>query len=416
VARRTAADRAEMVRRLNDDLGEMRLEGVRLLGEGRAELGIRGGGSLSATITMEIDPAPPHHITGLSIEVGDGEAPAPAERPAIRADQSPDELAAALDRFIAPRIAQDSFAGVVVVARDGEPRYARAFGVANRGTGAETTLTTRHNVASIGKIFTKTAIAQLLAGKKLALTSTIGELLPDYPNAEARAATVEQLVTHRAGIADFFGPGFEAVAPTLRRNADYYRYVAAKPLTHAPGSKRAYCNGCYVVLGAIVEKLSGQRYEDYIAAHVFTPAGMKGAAFLASDHLPADAAIGYTRHAASVTLTDNRAMHGIAGSGAGGCYATAADLIAFDGALRTNRLTDAAMTAWVLESAVADGRNRGPLGVAGGAPGTNAILESDGTWTVAVVANLDPPAAGGLGTAILEPLSGRQRGPRIERR
>jgi hypothetical protein len=94
-------------------------------------------------------------------------------------------------------------------------------------------------------------------------------------------------------------------------------------------------------------------------------------------------------------------MHGVAGSAAGGGYATARDLLAFDNALRGQRLLDAKMTAWMLSVERADPpRSGGGMGIAGGAPGVNAVLESSRTWTVVVVGNLDPPSAARLGTSI----------------
>jgi len=97
-------------------------------------------------------------------------------------------------------------------------------------------------------------------------------------------------------------------------------------------------------------------------------------------------------------------VHGAAGSAAGGAYASASDLLAFDNALRERRLLDAKMTSWVLESDDKSPRAQGGLGIAGGAPGVNALLEANGTWTVVVLANLDPPAAEQLGTAIRKAL------------
>ncbi len=106
-------------------------------------------------------------------------------------------------------------------------------------------------------------------------------------------------------------------------------------------------------------------------------------------------------------LRNAREAHGVAGSAAGGALATAADLLAFDEALRSGTLLDPKMTAWFLggEAPAPGARAAGAIGIAGGAPGTNALLETDETWAVAVVGNLDPPASVGLGQAIKERLS-----------
>jgi CubicO group peptidase (beta-lactamase class C family) len=301
----------------------------------------------------------------------------------------------------------------VLIARDGQPVFERSVGQADRARGVANTPATRFNIGSINKIFTRLAIGQLIAGSRLKLTDTLGSVLPDYPNAEARGATIEQLLTHQGGIADFFGPRFAATPKDqFRSNADYFRFVAPQPLVFPPGTRRQYCNGCYVVLGEIVATLAGTTYEQYVIDHILTPAGMRSTGFARADRLPGSVARGYTRQAApdgpaaSGTERDNGDMHGAAGSAAGGAYATAADLLRFDNALREGRLASRDTTAWVVGSApAAAGQRAGGVGIAGGAPGLNATLESEGRWTVVVLANLDPPAAERLGVALHRQLS-----------
>jgi CubicO group peptidase (beta-lactamase class C family) len=339
---------------------------------------------------------------------GPDEGPPIAPVP-IKAAMTKDELSRALEGYLAPLVAKDEFAGVVLIAKDGQPVYQGAFGLADRERKTPIEVTTRFSVASIGKAFTKTAIAQLIGQNKLAETDTVGKLLPDYPNEQTRAATVQQLLTMRGGVADFFGPAFDA-APKARfkSNADYFRFVANQPPLFAPGEREQYCNGCYIVLGAIIERVSGMPYEAYIIEHVFGRAGMTGAGFSAAD--PRGAARGYTRRGPGGPggpLRDNTDMHGAAGSGAGGAFAQASDLLAFDNALRDQRLLDAKMTGWYFNIPPPPaGRidNLG-LGIAGGAPGINGLLEINGAWTVIVLSNLDPPSATRLGSAIAKALA-----------
>jgi CubicO group peptidase (beta-lactamase class C family) len=410
LARRSADDRKALVEKVHGDFGALEIE--RAMGrDDTLEVRVRGERGATARLELSFEPAPPRRITRIAIEAGDArdEEASPLPPPPVKGTMAPDELSRALDAYLGRLADSDGFAGVVLVAREGTALYERAYGLANRESKTAITPATRFNLASIGKAFTKAAIAQLIAQGKLALSDTIGSLLPEYPNAEAKGATVAQLLEHQAGIADFFGPAF-AQAPKERfsSNADYYRFVASQPLLFAPGSRREYCNGCYVVLGAIIERLGGVPYEEYVAKSVFARAGMKGASFLAMNDLPADAAIGYARPRPSGTapLEANQALHGRRGSAAGGSYARAEDLLAFDNALRENRLFDAKTTAWFLGTQTTEGRARGPLGIAGGAPGVNAILESDGVWTVVVVGNLDPPNAGRIGKALLRQLAG----------
>lgn len=378
-----------------------------------------------------MDPAAASQEPRRRIERGGPDEGPPLAPPPIAASMTKDELSRALDGYLAPLAAKDEFAGVVLIAKDGQPVYQGAYGLADRERKTPIAASTRFNFASIGKAFTRTAIAQLIGQNKLALTDTLGKLLPDYPNEQTRAATVEQLLTHRAGIADFFGPAFNAAPKTqFASNADYFRFVANQPPLFAPGTREQYCNGCYIVLGAIIERVSGMPYETYIVEHVFKPAKMTGAGFTAAD--PRGAARGYTRRGAGgpgspagpggpgdaggpgpggpdarPPLRDNASMHGVAGSAAGGSYGQASDLLAFDNALREQRLLDAKMTGWYFNMPPpSPGRLTGLNGgIGGGAPGINTLLESAGPWTVIVVGNLDPPSARRVGAAIIKALT-----------
>lgn len=407
LARRTPQDRKTLVERIRADFGQLTLDRMERRPDGTVTLAVRGTTGLQGRIELTLETAPSERITRIGIEVGDAgpgdEAPPP---PDVSGGMSAADLARALDAYLAPLAASDAFSGVVLVAKAGTPVYEKAFGLADRERGLANATGTRFSIGSINKIFTKTAVAQLVAKGSLKLTDTLGALLPDYPNEVSRAATVDQLLNHQGGIADFFGPAFEA-APKgeFRSNGDYYRLVASQPPVFAPGARRQYCNGCYIVLGAIIEKVSGQRYEDYIAQHVYGPARMTTAGPTGQG-----AATGYTRRGGEGggegALRSNAGLHGVSGSAAGGGYATARDLLAFDVALRAGRLADAAQTAWLLQvGAVTPGRSEGGLGVAGGAPGLNGILESSRDWTVVVLANLDPPAAQQLGVGIHRQLS-----------
>ncbi|MBK5298789.1 MAG: beta-lactamase family protein [Vicinamibacteria bacterium] len=404
LARRTPADRTQMVERIRADFGQLTLGTIERSKDGPVTLSVRGATGMQGTIEVTLGPPPAERITRVAIEVGDVGPRESAPPPDVRGTMTPAELAQGLDAYLAPLVASDAFSGVVLVARAGVPVYEKAFGPADRERKAANKIDTRFNIGSINKIFTKTAVAQLVSQGKLKLSDALGTLLPDYPNAATKAATVDQLLSHQGGIADFFGPAFDqAPKDGFRSNADYYRLVAAQAPLFAPGARREYCNGCYIVLGAIIAKVTGVPYETYIAEHVYAPAGMTTAGPTGSD-----AATGYTRRSPGgpVPLQTNVSQHGWSGSAAGGGYATARDLLNFDAALRAGRLADPTQTAWLLQvDNVTPGRSEGELGIAGGAPGLNGVLESSRTWTVVVLANLDPPAAQQLGVAIHRRLS-----------
>lgn len=370
----------KMAAQLRADFGPYTIGDIRR-NDPRSVVLMVNGEKENGRITLGVDPQPPHLITSISVDLGDGADGDESAAPAIHGRMTPAELSATVDRFFSERAARDEFSGAVLIAKDGVPAVQHAYGFARRDEKRPNTLTTRFNIGSINKAFTRVAIGQLMSGGKVALTDTVGKILPAYPNADARSATVDQLLNHTAGIANIFGPAFDAAPKDqFRSNADYFRFVAPLPLTFAPGTSRRYCNGCYIVLGQIVEQLAGMPYEDYVAKHIFEPAGMRASGWL--DDSAGDVAMGYIRRGSA--LVANRETRGARGSAAGGGYATAGDLLAFDTALKGGRLLDRKTMEWY---------GMGGLGIAGGAPGLNAVLESNGEWTVIIVSNFDPPTA-----------------------
>jgi D-alanyl-D-alanine carboxypeptidase len=327
---------------------------------------------------------------------GPGGGP-PLPPPPIDGSMGAADLTRGLDGYLDQLAASGDFAGVVIVSKDGAKVFEKAYGLADREKKAANTPDLRFNIASIGKAFTRTAIAQLVGEGKLALSDTLGTRLPDYPTAAATGATIDQLLTHRVGIVDIFDPRFESRKTVPATNADFFRMVAPEPLLFEPGADNQYCNGCYIVLGEIIARVSGMPYERYIAERVFKPAGMTGAGFLA--YGDPDVALGY--HRAGGDLVHDKETDGRRGSAAGGSFARAADLLAFDTALRNGALLNPKMTAWYLRlpdepKGRADGRNA----IAGGTPGANAVMDTQASWGIFVVSNLDPPSANRLAPAI----------------
>lgn len=289
------------------------------------------------------------------------------------------------------------FSGTVLVAKDGTPVFNHAYGSASVDYGVANTVQTRFNIGSIGKLFTHVAIGQLMQQGKISESDTIGKWLPDYPNQAAKSATIRQLVDMKSGIGDFFTPAF-ARTPLgeFRSLEDYLPAFAADPLTFAPGTGTLYSNGGYLVLGLIVQKASGENYYDYVAKHIFAPAGMTHSGYPFADDVMRDRATGYSRPGPGEPVHTTIFMAPARGSSAGGAFSTAGDLLNFATALRSGRLLNPTWTTWILPPGSS-------FGVAGGTPGWNALLdiESDTHYTVVVLANIDPPAAEDLGADIV---------------
>lgn len=387
----TREQRAANYQTMANDFGTIAIEQVRREGAD-APLNIHVKGSRgSGVFILGIDAGSPPRIVSFAVEAGDrAAAPAPGvPAPPIDRSMSSGEIDRNLDGYFSRLAADEVFSGVALVAQNGVPVFFKAYGMADQEKKIANTIRTRFNIGSINKEFTQTAINQLVRTGKLSLTDTLGRFYPDYPQVSSRAATVEHLLTHRGGLSDFFGPAFNS-APKDRfaSNADYFTFVGSLPPAFAPGERHQYCNGCYIALGAIAEKVSGMPYETYVAENVFGRAEMTSTGYPRSDQPEPDIAIGYTRRDGG-TLRPNTSMHGVTGSAAGGGYSTALDLLTYAKAVRAGRFP---------------GEDPN-MGIAGGAPGTNAILESRGEWTVIVLTNFDPPIGERLGIALATALS-----------
>lgn len=401
---RPAAERARRLAGIRKETGDVVVKRVDAPSPGKLVVVTEGKGGELTKWTLELGPPPDAFLQGLGV---DEASPADLEGPA--APMTEDEAVARVEALVSEAAAAGRFSGVVLLERDGKVRLHRAWGLAHRGLGVPNRPDTKFNLGSINKLFTRVAVAQLLAAGRLSLDDPLGKHLPDYPNADARKATIRQLLDMQSGIGDFFGPEFEATPKDrLRRNADFLPLFAKKPLHFAPGAGRRYSNGGYVVLGEIVAKASGRDYHDFVRENVYARAGMKETDSFEADVPVPNLAEGYTRPEERGALRSNVYTRPARGSAAGGGYSTAPDLLRFTKALFADELLPPAFTEWIAARVEPEpgkplgDRRRGGLGVAGGAPGISALLEADREtgWTFVVLANLDPPAAESLGKGI----------------
>ncbi|HET7218090.1 MAG TPA: serine hydrolase domain-containing protein [Vicinamibacterales bacterium] len=410
----TAKDRAALYDRIRKELGTLSMDRVERQGpDAPLELNVKGSTGTNGIISIETEADAPYRITAINIDArrrNDVSTGDPRPGPAIDAGMSEQALTRGLDAYLSKLAAEDVLSGAALVARDGRAIFQKAYGLANRSAGIANTTAMRFNLGSINKKFTEIAVAQLVASGKLAYDDTVGKFFPAYPQEISRPATLRQLLQHTGGISDFFGEEFSRTAKDrFRSNADYFQLVSHLPALFAPGARNQYCNGCYITLGAIIERVTGSPYEQYVDAHIFRPAGMSSTGYPQIDGIETNIAVGYTRRTGDGSLRSNVFMHGAAGSAAGGGYSTIGDMLAFDNALREGRLlTPDATVALLGGKPAASGRAGGGMGIAGGAPGTNAVLESNGTWTVVVLTNLDPRAGEDTGTAIMRALERRK--------
>lgn len=202
-------------------------------------------------------------------------------------------MIAAFDDALTERFSMDAPGGAVLIARGDSILYEKAIGLADMST--KQALTTRHQfrIASVTKQFAAVAILQLAEAGTLKLGDEIQKYV-DFPVKE-RPITIEHLLTHSSGIPDFtrtaaYTPEAYAKPITL---PELLALFANEPLEFAPGSKWSYSNSGYILLTAIIEKVSGQNWSDYAREHLFKPAGMTSSSAAIAGGPLQNEAVGY---------------------------------------------------------------------------------------------------------------------------
>lgn len=260
------------------------------------------------------------------------------------ADALSDALAASLS----------GFSGAILVRQAETDLLCRAYGLANRTWSVENRTDTRFRIASVGKLFTAVAVLQLVQAGRLTLATRVPEALDLTGTTIPPEATVFHLLTMTSGIADWcdeYSPTFDADWAQFRReyplylfrsDADYLPVFAHRPPSGPVGERHRYNGAGFLLLGLLIERITGMSCFDYVRQHVFTPAGMTATDFLDLDEVAPGVAEGYVP-------SGSKEGHGCpwrkniyattAGPAAdGGATSTLEDLARFVLALRTGSL------------------------------------------------------------------------------
>ena len=338
-------------------------------------------------------------------------AQSPTPEGSVKAEAS---VAREIDSYLSSLVAENKLSGAVLIAKDGRAIASKAAGIANKTTGMPITLSTKFNLASMNKMFTGVAIAQLAQAKRLSFDDRISKHLPDYPNQEvADKVTIHQLLTHTSGMGSYWNEKFMARREKLLTVAAHLPLFVNDPLSFAPGEKFQYSNSGYMVLGAIIEKVSGQDYYSYVKGHVYQPAGMTDTGFYEPGKEIPNLAIGYTKMGLDgkplEEVRDNTNTREVRGGPAGGGYSTVGDLVKFHMALRSYKLLNEEYTKLVTTGKVEAGGPIGQyaygfsdkkfggkhiVGQNGGSSGIAANFEMypELGYTSVMLMNADPPA------------------------
>ncbi len=254
-----------------------------------------------------------------------------------------------LDAIVA---AHPMFSGSVVIARDGEFLAQAHVGFSDRDASAMNTTQTFHNLASVGKMFTAVAIIQQVEAGTLTYDTPVLDLIPELEGRITPDITIDHLLHHTSGFTRMGGLD-DAVIDAARTNTDFFNLVLTSNVRSDGPADFAYHNPNYMILGEIVQRVSGLAYRDYIQTHINTPAGLSGPVYVRSDTTEYDISTAYLPVDYDTWWNSEDGIPGTQvddfvhvtpptmSSAGGGAFAMASDLAGFATALRENTLINA---------------------------------------------------------------------------
>jgi CubicO group peptidase (beta-lactamase class C family) len=262
---------------------------------------------------------------------------------------SDEALSAAVNEMLEKAYKADEPGAAVIVVRDGKVVLRKGYGTANMELGVPVQPDMVFRIGSITKQFTAVAILMLAEQGKLSLEDDITKFLPDYPT-KGQRITIEHLLTHTSGIKSY--TSLSEWAAQWRKDIPITELIGLfkdKPMDFAPGERWSYNNSAYVLLGAVIEKVSGQSYGDFVEKNIFAPLGMKHSFYDNTDRLIPRRAAGYSKgkdgfvNAAYLSMSQPHA--------AGALVSTVDDLAIWDASLYTEKVVKQASLARAWTSA-----------------------------------------------------------------
>jgi CubicO group peptidase (beta-lactamase class C family) len=421
LTRESAASRAAPLDRLKANSGG--LSSVKLLQQSERAIEmivVTRDGSKFAKLVMFTSGKEPGKVSNLFI--------LPARDPQRAADDAfPDnpvsdaEIVRLVNRRLDRLAEEDGFSGTVLIAHRDRVILREARGMADAVWQVPNRITTRFNIASVGKMWTATLLLKLAEQGRLSLDDPLARWVPAFPYREAaQKITLRMLLQHHGGLAEWDGRTAGPLTPS-----------AAAATMHAPaamaGTAFSYSNAGYVLLAAAAEAASGEKFDQLVQRLVFEPAGMASSGYWPVTAVVPDRATGYLRPADDPLgfgpKFSNEQFLGFVGDASGGGYSTVDDMLAFHRALANGRLLSPAGAASMVARSVefpgaprpsryglglrlTDCAGAPTLGHGGGGPNSGVSASSyaslSGEWTIIVLGNMDPPAPEDLAFEICE--------------
>ena len=241
---------------------------------------------------------------------------------------------AEIDSLLTEMTRKDQFSGAVLIADGVKVLLSKGYGYSDRENKVKNTPDTRFDLSSGSKIFTGTAITLLAQEGKIRFTDTIGQYIKGLP--KGNIITIHQLLTHSAGFDDFYkaaGFSFKKVKNCM----DIMPFMRTLPLVYNPGDSCIYSTGNTIILGAVIEKISGMNFQDYIERTFIIPLNLKNTCFTpywTLDDLQRQYAVGYQKKETSGYSRKNYNYDfGFIPLSAGGAWSSVNDLFKFDKAV-----------------------------------------------------------------------------------
>ena len=180
------------------------------------------------------------------------------------------------DSLLTDALNKGIFSGFVIISHEGKVIYRKQSGFADWNTKRELNDSTLFNIGSLNKQFTEELIHQLVKEKKLSYNDPVSRYLDLYPEATGSKITIRRLLDMKAGLGDYLrDPKFNEIRSKNFTLADVMKIIKKEPLLFEPGTKKEYSNSGYVVLGAVIEKISGLSYETNLKNRIAEPLGLK---------------------------------------------------------------------------------------------------------------------------------------------
>lgn len=326
---------------------------------------------------------------------------------------SDDELIKRIDKSLKKLDKDEEFSGAVLVAKNGKILLKEAIGLASKDYEIPNKTDTKFNIASVGKMFTGLAITQLVELGKLSFDDSLSMYVSaDWLNPEiSKKIQIKHLLTHSSGLGDYFRDAYaQCDIPFFRELDDYKTLIADDNLSFEPGTSFSYSNTGFLLLGVVIEKVTNEKYFDYLKKHIFEPAGMVNTDGFDKDSPVKNRATGYSKvyENGKVSWNNHQFTRVLRGSPSGGIYSTVEDLLKYDIAIRTDKILSPEYSEIFLQGRpelnvsfhsygffISDGAAGREASHKGDGQGTNCHFKMylDSGYTVIILSNYSAPSA-----------------------